>query len=37
VLAAGAGEGDPDRRIVAMLGGRGNVVATTVEEALNCA
>ena len=37
VLAAGVAESDPDRRIVAMLGGRGNVVATTVEEVLNCA
>ncbi len=27
VLAAGAGEADPDRRVLLMLGARGNVVA----------
>ena len=37
LLAAWSGEGDPDRRIVAMLGARGNVVAAEVEEVLNCA
>jgi hypothetical protein len=34
VLAAGSGEADPDRRVVLMLAGRGNVVAkSAVPEA----
>jgi integrase len=37
VLSAAAGETDPDRRIVAMLGGRGNVVAKTIENLANFA